>query len=311
MCGPLFWLLCYWLIVESVDPSIKVATYVSACRSILVKLTGVSFVDDAGLGVTSSYTLDATLTPSENKQREFTHTVSNLHTLAQHWERLLFTTGGAINLQKSFWYLMHWVWNKDKPRLATISQTSSSLHLTSGYSATPKTIPRIESTTAFRTLGVYISPSGCQKKQTEILRGHTQNCFSDLSSLNNFPSQAYLSYMLYLRPKFKYPLSCTTLTPTQCKMIQAPALAALLPKLHLNRHSPRAVIFGSSHYGGLGLPDLHVDQGYEQLTLFIGHLKFADENGQMILSQTSATYNCLSVQLHLIGLYLSLVISNG
>jgi hypothetical protein len=46
MCGPLFWLLCYWLIVESVDPSLKVATYVSACRSILVQLTGVSFVDD-------------------------------------------------------------------------------------------------------------------------------------------------------------------------------------------------------------------------------------------------------------------------
>jgi hypothetical protein len=93
--------------------------------------------------------------------------------------------------------------------------------------------------------------------------------------------------MLYLRPKLKYPLSCTTLTATQCKMIQAPALAALLPKLHLNRHSPRAVIFGSSLYGGLGLPDLHVDQGFEQLTLFIGHLKLADENGQMILSLIS------------------------
>jgi hypothetical protein len=48
----LFWLLCYWLIVESVDPSIKLSSYVSACHSILLTLTGVSFVDDTGLGIT-------------------------------------------------------------------------------------------------------------------------------------------------------------------------------------------------------------------------------------------------------------------
>jgi hypothetical protein len=53
MCRPLFWLLCYWLIVKSMDPSITAAQYISACRSILVDITGVSFVDDTGLGVTS------------------------------------------------------------------------------------------------------------------------------------------------------------------------------------------------------------------------------------------------------------------
>jgi anti-anti-sigma regulatory factor len=35
------------------DPSITAAQYISACRSILVDITGVSFVDDTGLGVTS------------------------------------------------------------------------------------------------------------------------------------------------------------------------------------------------------------------------------------------------------------------
>jgi len=84
-----------------------------------------------------------------------------------------------------------------------------------------------------------------------------------------------------------YPLSCTSLTPAQCRTIQAPALAALLPKLHLNRHSPHAVIFASTLYGGLGLPDLYIDQGFSQLTLFIGHVKLNDEDGQLILSLLS------------------------
>jgi hypothetical protein len=37
-------------------------------------------------------------------------------------------------------------------------------------------------------------------------------------------SEARLSYSLYLRPRLTYPLPCTYLTPSQCKMIQGPAL---------------------------------------------------------------------------------------
>jgi hypothetical protein len=101
------------------------------------------------------------------------------------------------------------------------------------------------------------------------------------------PSKAYLSYTLYIRPKLLYPLPCTSFTPAQCCTIQAPALAALLPKLKLNRHSPRAVLFSGPTYGGLSLPDLYDNQGFGQLSLFIRHLKLGDETGQLILSTLS------------------------
>jgi hypothetical protein len=113
MCSPLFWILCYWLIVESFDPSIPVAQYISACKSISVQITVVSFVDNTGLGVTSSYKWNSSLSYTENSRHELTELVNNLTTIAQHWERLLFTTGGALNLTKSFWYSMTWNW---KPR---------------------------------------------------------------------------------------------------------------------------------------------------------------------------------------------------
>jgi hypothetical protein len=57
----------------------------------------------------------------------------------------------------------------------------------------------------------------------------------------------------------------------------------LLPKLHLNRHTPRAVLFGGLKYGGLDLPELYTDQGFGQLRLLIGHLKLRDEVGLQIL----------------------------
>jgi len=62
MYGPLFWLLCYWLIVESLNSKVTAMQFISACREVLVEITGVSFVDDTGLGATSEYSFDPTKT---------------------------------------------------------------------------------------------------------------------------------------------------------------------------------------------------------------------------------------------------------
>jgi hypothetical protein len=91
--------------------------------------------------------------------------------------------------------------------------------------------------------------------------------------------EAYWSYSLYLHPKLT---GCTSITQQQCKYIQASALAALPSKMHLNHHTPHAVLFSESRLGGLSLPDLYTDQGHYQLKLLIGHLKLKDRNGDLI-----------------------------
>jgi hypothetical protein len=78
MCGPIFWILCYWLIVSSLDPTITSAQYISVCKSILVEITGVSFVDDTGLGATSTFKPDAQSTNEENHRAEIRHVVEKL-----------------------------------------------------------------------------------------------------------------------------------------------------------------------------------------------------------------------------------------
>jgi hypothetical protein len=94
MCGPLFWLLCYWLIVESLDKNITALKFILVCKEVVVEIMGVSFVDDTGLGVTSTYSLDLLLLEDEQYEEEIKHVVSSLARLAQHWECTLFTTGG-------------------------------------------------------------------------------------------------------------------------------------------------------------------------------------------------------------------------
>jgi hypothetical protein len=166
--------------------------------------------------------------------------VGQLSILVQHWEHLLYSTGGAINLQKNHWYLITWIWTNGVPCLATIRSTPSGLYLTSGQSTIPDQVPRIEPTQAFRILGVYISGSGNQTKQASVLRSYSENYRDSIRQTYMSPSEAYWSYVMFLQPKLIYPLPCSSLSQKQCRTIQAPALAALLPKLHLNRHTPRA-----------------------------------------------------------------------
>jgi ribonuclease HI len=288
-CGTLFWLLCYWVIVTSLDTTISAATFVSACKEILVEITGVSFVDDSSLSATSKYIPDPNLSLEQNRREEVIHLVERLAALGHYWECLLFTTGGAINFQKSHWYLMSWLWKNGIPRLATISQTPASLSLTTGTTALPDMVPRLEPTQGFRTLGVYLTPSGNYSRQVKVLRTYAETFRDQITSSGLTSNEAYCCYMLYIRPKITYPFPCVSLMETHCRHIQAPILEAILPKMQLNRHTPRAVLFAGPRYGGFQLAEYYTDFGYGHLQYLVGHLKLGDDVGQMLLSLITHT----------------------
>ncbi len=199
-CPP-FWLLIFFAITASMDPSLARAVHRSVCNSLNVYSTGSAFVDDSSLSTTSTYKWNTQLSITENSRQETSQVVNELSTLAQHWERLLFSTGGAINMQKSHWYLLSWVWKSGKPSLCTIANTPLSIKLTTGYDTFPVKVPRIDPQTAFRTLGIHISPSGSQAQQLKCLWEHSDKYYTAISHSTLTPEEAYLSYTLYLHPK--------------------------------------------------------------------------------------------------------------
>jgi hypothetical protein len=94
----------------------------SADGSVTTTSRGNAFVDDAGLGCTATPAADIPMA-----RRSTVAIVSNLQALAQQWERLLFSTGGALNLQKCFWYIVSWKWKGSKPSLETALDLPASL----------------------------------------------------------------------------------------------------------------------------------------------------------------------------------------
>lgn len=72
------------------------------------------------------------------------------------------------------------------------------------------------------------------------------------------------------------------LTKQECYQLMSPVLMALLPKLHLNRHTSRAIINGPEEFGGLALPHLHTLKGVDKLKLNSGNLRLQDRTGHLI-----------------------------
>eukprot|EP00957_Ditylum_brightwellii_P034877 2643100-Ditylum_brightwellii.AAC.1 len=62
-----------------------------------------------------------------------------------------------------------------------------------------------------------------------------------------------------------------------------PFVHAILPKLGFNRHMARAIIYGSTKYGGFQLAHLYLEQGYLVIKHFVGHVQEETLTGDQII----------------------------
>jgi hypothetical protein len=233
---------------------------------------GEAFVDDANL-VSSSMILQY---PHEvtavDQKLQSESAVANLQVLAQRWEKALFTTGGAINFSKSFLFVFHWKWNGGIAKLV-LPPPNISLSLTEGDQFDCQvSVPQLSVHDTYRTLGVHISPSGVTQQSFRVLLAKAHDYQAKIITSKLPREAALLSYNMYLLPKLGYPLPALTFSEIDCQRLQSPTLAAFLPKIQLNRHIARSIVFGSIRFGGLGIRSLYSIQSLGQLTLFTGHL---------------------------------------
>jgi hypothetical protein len=79
---------------------------------------------------------------------------------AQVWEKLLWATGGTLNLSKCFYYVIAWDFHKNgTPILLNPSaMPDTHIHLTQGDNPMPQLITHTNSSDAHRTLGAHPNP---------------------------------------------------------------------------------------------------------------------------------------------------------
>ena len=94
--------------------------------------------------------------------------VQSMNAMAQMWERLLWVSGGGLNLKKCYWYAVSWKWTKTgEPSMELISVNPNlEIRLTQGSDHEfMSPITRVEVTEGKRTLGARLCPLGSDKAE--------------------------------------------------------------------------------------------------------------------------------------------------
>ena len=179
---------------------------------------------------------------------------------------------------------MRWKYCKiwGQARLETKKDFPGEVGMTSmveGYMTT-QVLGRLESQQSERVLGVRLPLDGNMKDE------HAYRCkqVRDFSKkVYNAPLSHWDAWMIYesrYRAMIRYPLPITQSTINQCKEIQRPFINMILPKIGLNRKTPRAIIYGPRTLGGMQLMDLRVEQIAIQCETTIGHMRQLDRAGK-------------------------------
>jgi hypothetical protein len=94
-----------------------------------------SFVDDTSNGCNDAH-LDEPM--------PYAKLIAMAQAGAQIWERLLYSSGSALELKKCFWYLIYWPWVNGHPQMAMNLSCPGIIALTSGNIPNYQVIPRLE-----------------------------------------------------------------------------------------------------------------------------------------------------------------------
>jgi hypothetical protein len=191
---------------------------------------------------------------------------------AQHWEKLLYVSGGKLEIPKCKFAFFKWTFNY--LGIATLQPNNNQhIQVTSSEDRKPMIVHQIDPSTAYKYVGVEIALDGNMAQQIKALQLKCNKLNSALSQVYLSPQDTAQGYSTVFTPSIKYVLPATSITRDVLKKMQKPITNTVLTKLGFNRHMPRAVVFAPITLGGLGLLDLYTEQGCSQILLIISHIR--------------------------------------
>ena len=234
--GPILWLLVSTIMIKALRKLCRGAemTHILGWYKLLLWI--VSYVDDNTLLRTFTLHTDpATVIHAMTK-------------MMRHWQRLLQITGGDLCLEKCKVGILAWNNNNywGLPAICSNADFPGNICMVSDLDPYRETfqLDRIEPAEGARILGVRMALTGDMTTEYQYRLAQCKTMAIDLSRAPFDPLDAWMVYESRYRAAIRFPLPVTTFTTTECDAIQKPFIHALLPKLGLNRHTARALIYG-------------------------------------------------------------------
>ena len=176
------------------------------------------------------------------------------------WVGYLSCTGGAINPEKSYCYLVDYLWTGTRWRYRNAQEMSGEVNAPNPEGEI-KPLQRLEPSQAAKQLGIFTAPDGNSTDQFNYLMGKAET-FADKMKSQNILSKndAWINLTHTITKTMEYPMGSTTLVEKQWDKIATTIKQAALPKAGIVRTFPHAVLYGPSKFQGLDWMNLWHDQ---------------------------------------------------
>jgi hypothetical protein len=132
-----------------------------------------------------------------------------------------------------------------------------------------------------RTLGFHLNGDGTSTGHKRVMMDKIRLYSDAVDSSKLWKSESSLAYNSFYMKSIGYGTPETSLSYQECNNMQKPVVNSILPKMGFNRKAARAVVFGTSQHGGLGLDHLATVQLYGQLQYLIRSIRCNDTTGQL------------------------------
>jgi hypothetical protein len=177
-------------------------------------------------------------------------------------------TGGDLAPEKCAWFLIEFSWKDGKAKMVQIKKSHKGINLTSKSEGATVGIKRKAPSDSHRTLGFHLQGDGKSDSHKKVMQ------------------EFYI-------PSIAYGTPVTTPSFKECDDLQKTVIN--VPKIGITRKVPRAVAFGTTTYGGIGIGHLAAVQSHGQLQYQFGHLRCQDTTAQLIrmmMEFTQMEYGC-------------------
>lgn len=261
--GPAIWVAVSSIIISMMEASGFGFECLSAIDSRLVVAQCLAFIDDTDL-TEAAKSVDS---PIE-------HICPSIQKAATLWAGGIRATGGAVNPDKSFYWLFDWEWDpahgswKFRPN----SKAAPNFQvLIPGLSGRLEPLKRLAPSESERTLGVMMAP--LENEQAQI--DHVSSMAKEWAeSIRPGHLQRYDVFPLIRTTVMKsigYPMPLTTFDQETWRKIISPVLQVCLPKADFCRTFPQRFILAPLSLQGAGIPHPFAEQVSSHLDMLLRH----------------------------------------
>ena len=210
----------------------------------------------------------------------------NIQSAAKLWSGGIQATGGAINPEKSFCWLLDYEWCAQSGiwKYRKIDPGGELRLQIYGLSGRLEPLNHLLPTQSERTLGVMLAPQEDHQAQLQFVLDKAKDWTETLRPqfLKRYDVLPILKTTIL--KSLEYPSALSTLSYQQWNEVMKPILKVCLPKAGVCRKFPQEMVYAPMKYQGLGIPHPFSTQLFHHLDMLMRHPANATQTGLYLLA---------------------------